>query len=204
MPARPTRRARLGLGAGAVAGAALLLALALPLAVGEMLRLPGAATSPDSPRFMDAEGRAFAAVPGSAGALALGLGHLAVADRRSGARARLHLETAERLLTRGLAGGPAHPDAWTRLAVARWRLGRPEAAVGQALRLALLSGPTTRHLAPVRAELALRLGWQPRRPTESYALAAQFRLAWRRAPALLAHVAAAQGARDLLHRSLAR
>ncbi len=203
MPARATRRARLGLGAGAVAVAGLLLALALPLAVAEALRLPGAAAPPARDGFLEAESRAFDWAPGSRGALARGLGHLAAAERQGGVRARLHLETAERLLTRGLAGSPARPDAWTRLAVTRLRLARPRPAIRKALRLALLSGPAARHLAPVRAELTLRLGWRPRPRATAGALAAQFRLAWRQAPALLAHAADVHGQRDRLRRSLA-
>lgn len=134
--------------------------------------------------------------------LALGLLHMARADAVPPERAGRHLRMAARALRRGLARAPAHPGAWARLALARYRLDRSPVSVLRALRMSLRTGPWLRPLAPARAELTLRLWPLALAHIDRRTLAAQMRLAWDVAPAFMRAAARASGRAEVLRRAV--
>lgn len=205
MPGRAVR-SRLA-GVLAVGLGVWLLTLTLPRAAADLTRMPGAAvplrlqageppSSGDLALFAAAELRARTLHPEPGRDFALALAALAEAgparmERYRGPRGRLQLDAAARHLALGLARSPARPAAWTRLAAVRFRRGQPRRAVIDALRMALKTGPSARHLAPVRSELAMRVGWRSRQPLVANALKLQHRLARFQAPELARRLRAA-------------
>lgn len=79
----------------------------------------------------------------------------------TGATGAARLRAAERDLTAALGAAPADPYTWTRLALIRWRLGRPAASVQAALDAARITGPHNRRLRPLQHALAARLSGAP-------------------------------------------
>lgn len=190
-------------GGGLLLGAALI-ALSLPVAASALIRLPSTATvealhdgapvaAADLERVLAAESAARSWRSDGDGYLRQGLVHLTLAEQRSGAAATDHLRAAEEALIRGLARTPASPHGWTRLAMARYLLERPDDETAAALAMAIRTGPAEAALTPARAELALRLWPAARKAVAVEALYTELRRAWDGDPELMTRSARAAG-----------
>jgi hypothetical protein len=158
-------------GAAAVLLGVALLALAGPVAGAALSRLPGDAVlqdlragtarpPADLQRLLDSRATAgrWRDDPRDLTERALAqvlMAELLFAKARDAGPARLR--AAERDLTAALGAAPADPFAWTRLALVRWRLGRPDRSIRAALDAARTTGPQSRRLQPVQRALAARL-----------------------------------------------
>jgi hypothetical protein len=192
---------------------AALLALALPIAAASLAWLPARPTVaeirqgslPSTVRLrhsIASERMALRWREDGHGRFRLALAHLALAGRTGVAGANRHLRAAEREFVRGLSLAPAHAQAWTRLALVRYRLSRPAPTVVEALDLSIRTGPTERGLAPARAELILRLWPLAARRIGRSALDRQLRLAWRVDSAFTTSAAQASGRVGVLRRAV--
>ncbi|WP_147274811.1 hypothetical protein [Ferruginivarius sediminum] len=210
----PTTRDRRRLrGAAAILIGAALLALALPIAVASLAWLPARpaveeirrGSPPSTVRLRHSiatERMALRWREDGHGRFRLALAHLALAGRAGVAGANRHLQAAERELVRGLSLAPANAQAWTRLALVRYRLSRPAPTIVEALDLSIRTGPTERGLAPARAELILRLWPLAARRIGRSALDRQLRLAWQVDRAFTTAAAQASGRADVLRRAV--
>ncbi len=180
-------------GLAALCGGLALLALAVPLAAAELARLPGAsalralqngeAVGEDRlHRWLTVEGVALAWRPDAPGHFRRALAQMALAETAPAWAVAGHLWTAEDALLRGLRMAPGSALGWSRLAVVRYRLGAEPESVAAALERAVRLAPEERQLAPVRAELALRLWPEARAAIGEPLLNRQLRLAWDEAP----------------------
>lgn len=193
------------LGASGVVAGALLIAMAVPLAGASLIRLPAEATvnalyegrpsaTSDLRRVLAREEAARAWRDQADGALARGLAHLLLSEgARSDETALDHLRAAETALESGLRRAPARAHGWMRLAIARYRLGRPDEQVVAALAMAMRTGPRETRLAMVRAELILRLWPAPRSAIPRQDLVADLRRAWEADPEHVARLARTSG-----------
>lgn len=152
-----------------------LVALALPIAAAALTRLPGdgvlralrtddPVTPADLERLADSRQAAWRWRTDPRDRAEFALARLLQAERAAPTHDGADgdkLRAAEAALTIALGTAPGDPYGWTRLALVRWRLGRPAPRVEAALAAARTTGPRVRRLRPLRRALAARLTAAP-------------------------------------------
>lgn len=112
------------------------------------------------------------------------------------------LQRAIATLENALAASPANPYGWTQLAMSRYLAGADIADIGDALELAVLTGPNFVWLHQARAELALRL-WPDAGPEQPRWAEQILRRAFHAQPKQIFELAKNSGTVDTLRKALA-
>lgn len=210
----PTLPSRLAVAALSLALGGVMLALALPRIAAELAALPGNRVEAAVERGeIPGDGELALLVQSRESSLAwlvsgrrereLAVAELLLArgDLGGGAWNRSRRAQAEAMLRAGLAGAPANPYGWARLAHLSLIEGAPPRQVVPLLELSLRTAPVEPPLTLARLELCL-VEWNYFDASAAPRLEAELRLAWTQAPDALVRLARATGRIDLLRRAL--